>query len=1174
MTYPSYVNAGTFATDTNNTLTPGLPASRTNGNVLIAFVHYNGSSATQTWSLDAGSTSWTIFASLNQGGSHPMVLAWRLVDGTEAAPKFNVGTANTICGQVYQYTGVVASPIGAISSHTAGSSSTVTCPAITTLSDSSLAVNIVCIQDSTAIASPSGWNAETHTNSASGSPTASDLQIATTGSSSGSTSVTATVGGYDNFIFELFSQSPAATGSAAGVGAASAQAAGQGSADGVGAASALGLSYGSAVGAGAGAAAGASTASSIGSAAGVGVAAAQTPGKGYAAGVGAAAAQATGQGYSAGLGTAIAHALSQGYTAGVGRASAQAAGQGRAAGIGEAAPVGASTASSIGSAVGVGASYASVVFEAAGPFFFAWANASETTFGPQHYRTDEHVFSFEYLHEEGQCATLSLVIKNPLVPLLGPGRRSWAWFSKRLADGSIVPRGFFRLVAVPGDMTDEVVTIHMVARPPDMIDQQRAVAGTLMVRPYWDPVFLTPERRSDPDAILEGYSASWHIDPITHVVSTSDWLVGEDEEEEFLASDSFYDSVKIDIGQAPLQSVRVDSDVQWDQRGYGSIPIGNGFMFDSSTGAGLVSAWPKAGTTLEQGWSVKHSGSYDSSGNILNCNWHYTYTNTDDAHNFGDTMTSDESLSTAWMSALPSSFLQAQIGQPPGLIFSAVTNENSAGVEGDEEAGIAAWGNYTITKALFFAWTVFAWLTMQYIAIRPRTETVRFVLPANLQPVFTDPGGIAADFAQDSELLKISGKVGIEGPYGTYKGDWTPSTPYYMFDLLTTHVGEDTFGWQVLRDHVSLPFFDFETCATAGGILDVGDILYSGGIYLQVLSSINAAGHPRFGITANPHAGRRMYQQIPNFAGNWEPNGEILVAGQIVIAPSGDYYQVAIGHRTAATFDHFFPDPDGTGALVYEPLLNPPPIGDLSRRSYFPTDRGLWSLENLIARARAKLIYRSRVATVSFDCFPERAWTMTLRQNARLHDRRLMGGEALGKITTLRITGDGDRGTFIGTITISPAVGLGLAVQEEAGTPEWADDNCVDPDCQFHAGKIVALGTGDVSYSPPVDAVIDDGLVFPLDYRQAVAGQSISITDGLAGADVTNVGAAPPSGSTQAAGGIASAAQARIAAFETNISNAMTAYTLALRPVQNGPFAAQYDITVSALEIPEQITVS
>ena len=93
-----------------------------------------------------------------------------------------------------------------------------------------------------------------------------------------------------------------------------------------------------------------------------------------------------------------------------------------------------------------------------GPFFFAWADATETTFGPEHQVEDEEVFSFRVEHAEGEFARLSIDIKNPRIGLLAPARKTWAWLSWNNGT-EVIPLFFGRLVGVPSDLHQEIVTL-------------------------------------------------------------------------------------------------------------------------------------------------------------------------------------------------------------------------------------------------------------------------------------------------------------------------------------------------------------------------------------------------------------------------------------------------------------------------------------------------------------------------------------------------------------------------------------------------------------------------------------------------------------------------------------------------------------------------------------------
>lgn len=278
-----------------------------------------------------------------------------------------------------------------------------------------------------------------------------------------------------------------------------------------------------------------------------------------------------------------------------------------------------------------------------GPFYFAWADSSETTFGPQHYAYDETIFRFSLAHDEGQIPTLEIEILNPNVGLLNSGRKQWAWFS--WFDGSsVVPLFFGRLVGIPTDMLGRTATLQFIARANDYLTRKRNLAQTLKVRPYYDPLFLDEKARNDPDAILEGYSAAWHVDRTTLDWTISDILRPEDGTYAFTESDVFYDSVSITVGEQPLKTVYVKTNVGWNNSGSGGIPVGM-FAISSFTGNGILSDWPKPGASLGGGWYAADSWAYDLAGadNAQVLTYTGSYTNNDTKHAIGDTMSANYS---------------------------------------------------------------------------------------------------------------------------------------------------------------------------------------------------------------------------------------------------------------------------------------------------------------------------------------------------------------------------------------------------------------------------------------------------------------------------------------------------------------------------------------------------
>ena len=76
----------------------------------------------------------------------------------------------------------------------------------------------------------------------------------------------------------------------------------------------------------------------------------------------------------------------------------------------------------------------------AGPFFLAWVEPTETTFGVEHHRSDVDVFALTVEQQEGEFPAATVDVRNPRVGLLNAGRKRWAWLSwdSRSTDG-VVP---------------------------------------------------------------------------------------------------------------------------------------------------------------------------------------------------------------------------------------------------------------------------------------------------------------------------------------------------------------------------------------------------------------------------------------------------------------------------------------------------------------------------------------------------------------------------------------------------------------------------------------------------------------------------------------------------------------------------------------------------------------
>lgn len=253
-------------------------------------------------------------------------------------------------------------------------------------------------------------------------------------------------------------------------------------------------------------------------------------------------------------------------------------------------------------------------------FNFAWVDANETTFDPNaHNREDERVYSYEFDHVEGDFAALKITIRNPRVGLLSLGRKTWLWFSVNIA-GVATPLFFGRLIGIPDNLFQDTIEIEFVARPADYVDQKTALAETLKVAPFWDPLFIRDDAVDDPDVVLEARTEMWHVDPVSHVVTTSDLLVGEDGTVTFTGDDYYDGGTELTIANTPARSVVVSTSINWDNQGAGTIdltglllqtwrnPVGNYWgMISSYTFMGLFNDWPQDQDTFGGGYYVYHS---------------------------------------------------------------------------------------------------------------------------------------------------------------------------------------------------------------------------------------------------------------------------------------------------------------------------------------------------------------------------------------------------------------------------------------------------------------------------------------------------------------------------------------------------------------------------------------
>jgi len=255
-----------------------------------------------------------------------------------------------------------------------------------------------------------------------------------------------------------------------------------------------------------------------------------------------------------------------------------------------------------------------------GPLFFAWI-AEPVAFDPLlHAALDEQILSLQLSQQETEFCSLEITLKNTGAGLLGPERMQWCWLS--WDDGeAVVPLFLGRLIAVPEQIEGEAYSLQFAARPSDFDDRKKALAESLKVLPFYDRVWIATDA-DDLDVVLGTRGADWHIDRVTHEVTISDHLQGEDGLIA-IGGNHIYDQMAIAYGDKPAISAAIDATVTWKQIGKGTIDISRR-IYDASRAAksiynypgsnviasltsdGLKADWPKGGTSLDGGWVVNN----------------------------------------------------------------------------------------------------------------------------------------------------------------------------------------------------------------------------------------------------------------------------------------------------------------------------------------------------------------------------------------------------------------------------------------------------------------------------------------------------------------------------------------------------------------------------------------
>jgi hypothetical protein len=823
--------------------------------------------------------------------------------------------------------------------------------------------------------------------------------------------------------------------------------------------------------------------------------------------------------------------------------------------------------------------------------FFAWVDPTETTFNPSvHNRVDENVFKFDISHEEGQMPTCDVVIKNPQAGLLNPSRKQWAWVSTDVT-GSIEPLFFGRLLGIPTDLMGYQVTLRFISKALDYIAQKWALADTLQVLPYYDPIFLSPEAQIDPDSVLEGYSAAYHVDRTTLEWSISDILEGEDGTLDFGVDQILFGSLSMDVKESALRAVRVDATVHWRQWFRGQVvEIYHGNVA-SLTANSLADSWPKFGESLGGGWKAAWPtwaravggdlGSYEEQGSWQDQN---------QKHNEGDTIAAQWSVSIPYA---PGYDINLQHSEQYGNIGSTTTVSgvpNSSFPMPDFGGGGGSPTNtsnpnsgFSLSYSRIVIWKAFLqlWITPDGTP-NNFTETFSFTLNADIQHLLSD-----ANAQSETEVITLEGQDVGEAVFD-YKA-WT--------NVKGTYVG---LGQIILPNmQVGPGGLSFQIVVTPGTLGTTAPL------YSDVPGNLTTDGSAVLACIGST---------LPSIS-DWSPY-TYYRAGQIICLDSnGGYFFLCNQEGTTGEFYPFpyyvlVPDPS-TPPMVYPPAfppVSPPPSfgssfgdngvvwtslgaggtslatpingtpGNITASAFFSTERGTNAVSAAIMRARAKMRTRARAFEISATVPFKDGLSLSCRKNATITSPiwnglpLIPGGVASGKVIKYSLTGDGESGEFLANFTIGCAVGnAGTAYSNADGTGLYVSEGYVQPGWQATTGRVISHD--DVAFTPPPPNWTTAFFTAPLTKNQVVLSEAWKGSVAYQARLANMIYSQSVSNGYEGIQRRAQQASYKVqwAQYQLSTEAGSYYYELKLKPISGLSWSTPYIIDVQDLRIPKQI---
>ncbi|MBX9785899.1 MAG: hypothetical protein K2Y08_01035 [Alphaproteobacteria bacterium] len=168
------------------------------------------------------------------------------------------------------------------------------------------------------------------------------------------------------------------------------------------------------------------------------------------------------------------------------------------------------------------------------------------------------------------------------------------------------------LMGAPSKIEGAFVQIKLISKPHNFMERLENLQRESRAAPYWDPLWITPEKHNDFQEIQEVRTASLYCDRKTGRLSWSDWFEGSETLD--LEDNIFEDSLLVKIKIQPLEACTVKVHVNWIQQEHGianlSPSIRKAFphsRVSTYTKNSLIQKWPEPGKCLGKSgiWVIK-----------------------------------------------------------------------------------------------------------------------------------------------------------------------------------------------------------------------------------------------------------------------------------------------------------------------------------------------------------------------------------------------------------------------------------------------------------------------------------------------------------------------------------------------------------------------------------------